>query len=158
MPRAGLNIKIVTRFFFDQKKVIDALPPAKRRALSKIGAFIRTRARSLMKRRKKTAPPNTPPSAHAGQLKDLLFFSYDPMSESVVVGPVPFKAGEAPALSEYGGVAQRRAWTWRPRRGRYGRKYEAKYRKRPFMKPALDESVSNPKLVEAWKDSIKPTT
>jgi len=78
----------VKNFFFDRQKIIDATTKAQRANLSKAGAFIRTRAKSSMRKRKASAQPNQPPSAHGNpQLKNLLYFAYDPSSKSVVIGP-----------------------------------------------------------------------
>jgi hypothetical protein len=147
------NVQI-KKMFFDRAAVMDKVPPAKRKALSKIGAFIRQRARSRMRKRKKASAPGSPPSVHVGKLKDLLYFSYDPQAESVVVGPVKYREGEAPNLNEFGGTAQRRHWLRREKKFG-GPKYAAKYPSRPFMAPALKESQGNAKLTDAWRDSIK---
>lgn len=130
--------------FFDRAAVIDRVGVARVKVLSKIGAFVRRRARSSMRRRKKASAPGKPPSVHAGQLKDMLYFGYDPGTESVVVGPVRFAKGEAPALNEYGGQAQRR---------RFGVVRTVTYPARPFMGPAL--KAEEPRLASMWQDSIR---
>lgn len=116
--------------FFDTEKVRRMVDAGTRRALSKAGAFIRTRARSSIRRRKDVSRPGQPPSSHEGSLRKLLFFAYDARTKSVVVGPVPFKRGEAPALLERGGMATRRG-------------KQARYRPRPFMLPALEAEKPN---------------
>lgn len=123
---------------------------ATRSALSKAGAFVRRTARSSMKSRqgKKAgsySAPGTPPNVHAGQLKDLLFFGFDPGNRSVVIGPVPFGKGEAPNLEEFGGSV--------PRRGRRGVVKVAKYPARPFMGPALQKEI--PQMPARWANAVK---
>lgn len=81
----------LTDFFFDRLKVENRLAAKERRAMSKVGAFVRTDARQSIKRRKSSSPPDSPPSAHSkdkvATLKNILF-GFDPSSHSVVVGPV----------------------------------------------------------------------
>lgn len=113
--------------FFDREKVFRAMDKAKLRALSKFGAFVRTRARTSMRKRKKPSAPGTPPSAHVGTLKKLLYFAYDPATKSVVVGPVPFGAAArqnvgAPEVNEYGGTVRRLSTVLVNRAGGRGRK------------------------------------
>ena len=111
--------------FFDRPKVISALKRAKRRALSKAGAFVRKRARSSMRRRKRASAPGSPPSAHAGSgpsIKTILF-AFQPESESTVVGPVQLHqvnytvesvASTVPGLHERGETAIIREYRYEP--------------------------------------------
>lgn len=133
-----MNATQAKNWFFDRKAVLDKVPAALRRALSRLGAFVRTRARSSLRYGKGTARPGRPPVAHrsagytrqstsrkTGQVKsqpssplrELIYFGYDPASESVVVGPV------------LGGSA-----TGAPERLEHG----TGVRPHPFMGPALD--------------------
>lgn len=82
----------VKNAFFDRPAVQRAIGRARAKALARAGAFIRTRARSSLRRRKKPSAPGSPPSVHArsgdvASLKTILF-AYDTTSDSVVVGPV----------------------------------------------------------------------
>ena len=133
--------------FFDSDKVMQAVEKGKRRVLSKFGAFVRTRARSSIRKRKKTSEPGQPPSSHAGQLR-LIFFSWDDSTKSVVVGPIPFsgKRGEAvaPKLLELGGTT-----TTETKRGPKTLHYQA----RPFMQPALE--AESPKFAEQFKGMMQ---
>jgi hypothetical protein len=121
----------VREAFFSSPKVLAAVEKKKINALKKFGAFVRRRARSSIRKSKKSALPGMPPKAHAGQLK-LIFFSYDARSGSVVVGPIPFaaKGGSAivPRLLEEGGAGARK--TKNGTRATH-------YRGNPFMKPAM---------------------
>jgi hypothetical protein len=80
----------VREAFFDRPKVIKSLKAAKRKVLSKAGAFVRKRARSSMRRRKSASAPGSPPSAHSPNTHSLktILFAYQPQSESTIVGPV----------------------------------------------------------------------
>ena len=122
----------VRQLFFDSPKVLRAVGKAKRRVLTRAGAWIRQVARRSIRRRKGTSAPGKPPHSHEGSLRRLLFFGYDRKSESVVIGPVGFKRSPAPQALEHGGVS-------RIHRRRKGRLVKAKARiaKRPYMGPAL---------------------
>ena len=154
----------IKALFFDRPKVQRAVKSARRRALSKTGAFIRQRAKTSMRKvgkraRAKATPgslvsrPGQPPLAHEGSLRRLLFFAYDPNFQSVVVGPLAFRAGTAPATLEYGGevVINRR----RRRRDGQVTRYRSRARilPRPYMAPALQKEI--PGMPEAWRNSIK---
>lgn len=109
--------------FFDRPRIVAALSKPKRKALSKAGAFVRTAARSALRRRKGPSSPGSPPSVHApsgerASLKTILF-AYDVQNDSVVVGPVKlnqvnFKTDggrvSVPALHEFGGELGIREW------------------------------------------------
>lgn len=134
--------------FFDRAAVVRAVDGARRKALSKAGAFIRTAARTSIRRRRGSAPPGKPPHSHEGSLRKLILFGYDRASDSVVVGPVGFKKSVAPRVLEHGGRT-----TVVSRRG--GRLTSRKVRiaARPYMAPALEKE--RPKLPLLWRNSIK---
>ncbi len=139
--------KIPTQFFFDRAHVIARIGEARVKVLSKVGAFLRRRAQTSMRYRRKSSAPGQPPSAHKERgalLRKLLYFSYDPHSDSVVVGPVASGRGEAPRLNEFGGRVTRR---------RRGVPYVATYPARPYMAPAL--KAEEPRLPAAWSNSVK---
>lgn len=170
---------VVARFrldFFDSERVLAAVEKAERRVLSKFGAYVRTRARSSIRKRKATSKPGQPPSSHEGSLRRLLFFAYDASARSVVVGPVPFRRGEAPELLETGGTVTRRRRVPRPggrkaspaQKAAYRRlvvagrvvpkpaeyeAYAATYRPRPFMAPAA--AAERPRFAPLWKDAVR---
>lgn len=143
-------IDAIKKNFFDRDKVQRAVDKSMRQSLSKFGAFVRTRSRSSIRKRKKPSPPGSPPSSHTGLLKKFIYFSYDEASKTVVIGPMAFRASAtAPELLEYGGAGvvsqyvtrrgqKRRAGQWRPR---------------PFMRPAYATEL--PKFMGSLKDSIK---
>src|SRR5690606_907792 len=89
---------------FDRAAVTSRVDAAKRRVLSKAGVFIRTAARTSIRKRKGSAPPGKPPHSHGGSLRRLILFGYDRANDSVVVGPVGFKDSVAPRALEHGGT------------------------------------------------------
>ena len=132
--------------FFDRKAVISAVDRGTRKVLSKFGAFVRTTARHSIRKRKAISQPGNPPSSHVGLLKRLIFFGYDIVRRSVVIGPTPLRGqAEAPPLLEYGGRARRK--------DRRGKNVAATYRPHPFMGPAFEKE--KPKLPALWAGSVK---
>ncbi|MCW5775997.1 MAG: hypothetical protein KIS87_06130 [Phycisphaeraceae bacterium] len=134
--------------FFDRHVVIRAMDSAKRKVLSQAGAFIRTAAKTSIRKRKGTAPPGKPPHSHEGSLRKWILFGYDRASDSVVVGPVGFAKSTAPRALEHGGetVVHTR------RKGRLTSR-KVKIAARPFMAPALEKE--RPKLPLLWRNSIR---
>ncbi|MBE3133286.1 MAG: hypothetical protein IMZ55_07415 [Acidobacteria bacterium] len=146
--------------FFDRKAVVDAVDKANRRNLSRLGAFVRTTAqrsiRPAPKGRKlkgggRSTPknqysrPGEPPRSHVGLLRKFLFFSFDTVSRSVVIGPAKLSgvAGKnVPEVLEFGGLTESH---WRRRR--------FYIEPRPYMRPALDAELD--KAAQLWKDSVK---
>ena len=143
-----LSVKAARGNFFDSAKVVKAVDAATRKVLSKFGAFVRTRARTSIRKRKGISPPAGPPSSHTGLLKKFLFFSYDADRKSVVIGPARLGSTVDPAALpalEYGGrssVVNRK-----------GRRRRISVRPRPFMGPALAAEL--PGLPAMWRDSVR---
>jgi hypothetical protein len=142
----SLGINAAKSNFFDRSKIAAALDRATQKNLSRYGAFVRTRAKTSIRKRKGTSPPGGPPFSHVGLLRKFIFFSYDPFFKSVIVGPTLLRAGsKAPGVLEHGGDE-----TLTDRRGRTHR---ATYQARPFMGPAAAEE--NKRLPEIWADSVR---
>ena len=143
-----LRLALAKNSFFDRSSVQSALSQAERKVLSRFGAFVRTRAKSSIRRRRAASLPGQPPSSHVGLLKDFIYFVFDPAQRSVLVGPVRLNhtAGEAPAVLEYGGTA---AITW----GRHPR--VVRIAARPYMRPALAQEL--PGLPAMWAHSVRPS-
>lgn len=115
------------QFFFDRQVVLDRVQAGTRRALSRAGAFVRRRARSRLRRRKRVSRPGESPSVHAqdriATLRNILF-AWGPGSPSVVIGPVALHhvqstrlpdgtaavRGTVPELLEFGGTARLFEW------------------------------------------------
>jgi hypothetical protein len=149
MARGGFDVglRLAKSTFFDRTKVRSAVDRETLRVLSRFGAFVRTRARSSIRQRKRISQPGQPPSSHVGTLKRLIFFSYEPTKRSVVIGPTPIAGGgQAPSLLEHGGTS-----SFVPRTKR--RRAAARYRPRPFMTPAFEEEKRT--LPDLWRNSIR---
>ena len=136
--------------FFDTDRVKRAAGAAARRNLSKAGAFVRTAARSSIRKRKRISAPGQPPSSHTGLLKRFIFFGYDSARKTVVVGPMRLnqKVGAAPEALEHGG----RSTVVSGRRGRH-RKRRIRIQARPFMGPAMRKEA--PKFAGLWANSVR---
>jgi hypothetical protein len=134
--------------FFDRLVVMRAMDSAKRTVLSRAGAFIRTAAKTSLRKRQGTAPPGKPPYSHEGSLRKLILFGYDRATDSVVVGPVGFAKSTAPRALEHGGET-----VVHQRRGRRLVSRKIRIAARPFMAPALEKE--RPKLPLLWRNSIR---
>lgn len=157
--------------FFDRRIIDNQLMRREKFKLWRIGSFLRTRARSMLRRRKKVSKPGQSPSVRApsgsfATLKNILYY-YDPERRSVIVGP-RFLNGTAPKgsnavsvpqLLEFGGVQEIEEyispddgeWSLGVTKGRRRafetRKRKARYEPRPFMGPALDAEIEAGTLV-----------
>ena len=132
---------------FDGNRIVRGVERANRSALMRAGAFIRRRARSSIRRRKKISAPGKPPSSHTGRLKGLILFGYDRGSESVVIGPrTTGNRDQAGETLEHGKTVTRRQ---RRRRRR------VRYRARPFMGPALEKEIEAGSFPKLWANSVK---
>ena len=139
--------------FFDSEKVIRLAQRGTIRSLSRCGAYVRTESKSSIRYAQKSATPGQPPRAKRGgmsrtttkkdgstktrsvsPLKELIYFAYDPVGKSVVVGPQDFKnratkTYRVPTVLESGGSVTARTPT--------GRVVSRRYAGNPFMAPAL---------------------
>jgi len=159
----------IKSLFFDRATVRDKVDAAKRRVLSRAGAFIRQTAKTSIRRRKGVSLPGSPPHSHTGLLKKFIFFGYDPRSDSVVVGPEKLpKRDDVPNTLEFGGIKTARkemvvrvGQPGRDEKGRFtlGKRQRIKkgarlvYRPRPYMGPAMKKEL--PKFPRLWRNSIR---
>ncbi len=136
--------------FFDTDRVKRAADSAARKNLSKAGAFVRTAAKSSIRKRKAISAPGQPPSSHTGLLKKFIFFGYDAARKTVVVGPMRLnqKIGAAPEALEHGGPST--VVTGRRNRRR---KRRIRVKARPYMGPALEKEA--PKFAGLWANSVR---
>lgn len=159
----SFSIDQAKSFFFDRQKVLDKLDAKTRRGLSRIGAFVRRRAKSSLRYAKQTAAPGKPPYVHKGGflkkrtskgvtttaaasfLRELVFFAYDPQTKSVVIGPtLGGPQTGAPHALEHGGQSRRKV----------GGKFRAtRVRPHPFMRPALEAEA--PTMAQTLKAAIR---
>jgi hypothetical protein len=140
-----MKIDMKVHTFFDRPKVTKSVDRTKVRALSKIGAFIRRTARTLLRRKatKRTSVslPGEPPRQHTGLLRNHVFFAYDRINESVVIGPEKLnKPTNAPEVLEYGGRTKINGQT-------------VTIKARPFMGPSYEEN--EPKIPEIFENSVR---
>jgi hypothetical protein len=141
----GMTFQAAKGNFFDREKVKRSVDAGTRRVLSKFGAFVRQRARTSIRSRKGTSPPGSPPYSHVGLLRKFILFAYDPARKSVVIGPTLIREGsQAPRLLEHGGMGVIED---------QGRKRPARYRPRPFMRPAFAAEKSQ--LPALWRNSVR---
>jgi hypothetical protein len=117
---------------------------ATRTRLSRFGAFVRTAARSSIRRRKASSKPGQPPSSHTGLLKQHIYFIYEPNNRSVVIGPALLNERQqsppVPELLENGGLVYRTG-------------VSMFYEPRPYMRPAFDQEMDN--LEKLWRNSVR---
>lgn len=182
------------KLFFDKSVVESVISKEEKRALGKMGAYVRAVARNSLKYKNKSAEPGRPPNVHrkitrvkfnkrtgetknqqVSPLKELLFFAYDPSTKSTVVGPMLFRssglsnplAETIPGVLERGGQVntarsqlvkttgrraterQKETFLRKLRDGTLVKPVKEtvirtvlNYRPHPFMKPALEISLS----------------
>lgn len=139
-----LKIEAAKKNFFDRGSVTDPAEKARRRVHSKLGAYVRQRARTSIRKRKRASTPGSAPHSHVGLLRDLIFFSNDEAARSVVIGPAALnRPTGATWLNEYGGTANIMS---------HGKRLAANYPARPYMRPAFEAEL--PKLSAMWRDAI----
>lgn len=162
------KIENVKDLFFDSPKVKKLTAAGFRRGLSKMGAFIRTKAITLILRHNirrgfgvktkvknrhpgQISPVGEAPYSHTGLLAKFLFFAFDQSAKAVYVGPVKLNrpTENAPRLLEYGGHTSR----VEKRFTMASRVRQLFYRPRPFMHPALEAEL--PKLPEALAGCVR---
>jgi hypothetical protein len=164
----GLTVRAAKRNFFDREKVQRAVDRATHRTLSKFGAFVRQRARTSIRYRKKTSAPGTPPHARRSMLRlkkrrkdgstraqmvsplrEFIFFAYEESRKSVVIGPALLNGrtgAKALKALEYGGpsvIVEERT----------GKRKQITIRARPFMRPARDAEL--PAFRQMLKNSVR---
>jgi hypothetical protein len=133
-----LTFKQIKGGFFDLAKIKDDVEKKHAKVQSKFGADTRRTMQTSLRYRKKASAPGQPPSVHRGKggkspLRELIFFSRDPSTNSVVIGPLAFKRKAARTL-EQGGLT--RIFDAE------AKKYKTIYvRKRPFVRPAGDKEA-----------------
>lgn len=170
-------------WFFDRAEVQKRIDRGTLRALSKIGAFVRTRARTdVLKRRKATSKPGQPPSVHSSDskasLKNILF-GLNPDGQSVVIGPIKLNGANSkghapirslynvPELLEHGGSGRvqqaidpltGRPLRFVPKRLRGQVKYRSRtvrLQARPFMSVALERERAAGTILKAFQDMVR---
>ena len=132
---------------YTPQRVQRATSRAERKQLYKAGAFVRRRAKSMIRKRKRISEPGEPPSSHTGHFRRRILFAFDDNTRSVVIGPTLRDANsDVPSLIERGGTVVRRTADGRVRRF----DYEA----RPVMGPA-GEAEAAESFPDLWHDSVR---
>jgi len=126
-----------------RQKQIGELTDEERKSYRIQSAIAKRTGKPRPKRPLKSSDPGTPPRNQTGLLKKLIYFGFDTIRRSIVVGPLsagPRQAGEI----EAGGIVRITAG---PNRG------ESKLMAaRPFMGPAMNLNL--PQLPAMWRDSV----
>jgi len=122
-----IDLKVTTTF--NRRKVQDPMRRQVLRGLGHFAAYVRTAARSLIRRRKGPSKAGSPPHTHGGRLKQAVLYFVDRGRQEAIVGPSHRIVGIAGAEQEHG-----------------GRYREETFEARPFMAPALERSA--PKFPE----------
>jgi hypothetical protein len=141
----GKSICKVKNLFFDSPAVLAAVDSATRKVLNRIGGMIRLAARRSIKKAAShttVSKPGKPPLSHTGLLRNYIYYSFDPQSRSVVVGPVALnaKGKDVPRTLEYSGSTRIKG-------------KNVHIAARPFMGPAL--AVNQPRMAALWQNSVK---
>lgn len=178
------------KFFFTADAVTKRLEKAKLTALRRFGGYLAKTAKRSMRYRKGPSAPGQPPSAHKNKrraalkkmgramnngalLRELLFFAYDPTTDTVVVGPQGFAAKGSnvptPQLHEEGGertgqkgdVLEVKNPAGRDERGRFFSRgvhlirmegKRLRFPARPYMAPALKKTRA--KFAEMFRSTL----
>lgn len=125
------------RIEFDERGLLSAVKRGNRKALRRVGAYVRQVARNAVKRSTQSSPPGRVPHTRQGLLKRSILFGVDNARQRVVIGPAKSIIGISMTAHEFGGIYRRR-----------------KYPKRPLMGPTLLKTA--PRLPKLWEDSLKP--
>lgn len=144
----GFTISDSKGLFFDRQAVLKPADRARRKALSKFGAYVRnTSRRSIRKVGKngKPANPGQPPKSRTGLLKNHIYFLYDKQADSVIIGPAALNGRRqqtrvATDVLEIGGSVTRD-----------GQQFV--YAKHPYMQPAFNQQL--PKAAAMFRGEIK---
>lgn len=185
MADAALEMGIIPRgAFFSSAEVISRMDKSRLRNLRKFGAFVRRASKSSLRYSKKgkSSTAGSPPKVHRSDrftrskvnkktgkttkrslspLRELIFFTYDAQTESVVVGPMGFRDSKAkqrtPGVLEKGGtiLVNRRTPMKAVISGdiRKGiQRTPMKLAARPFMVPAAKQEM--PKFPQLFKGDM----
>ena len=136
-----LDARLAT--FFDRAVIVDRIDRKKLRVYNRAGATIRKIARRRFRRRSRPAMPGESPTDRTGKVKKFIFYSLDPIADSLLVGPTPVGRHDTAGALEHGGW-----FTIRNQRGKYVRAF---YHQFPFMAPALEDAL--PYIGDIWANT-----
>jgi phage gpG-like protein len=121
------------------QNVATAMDKANFRNLGHAAASLRKRARESMQQSPNASPPGSPPNTRRKQLPNAIVFAAD--EHSALIGPRWSRVGEAAAVHEFGGTREAKKFVMTQH-----------YPPRPYMGPALEESVS--RFHAEWHNSL----
>ncbi len=128
-----VGMKARTRF--DKARIAKASRDGSIKSLGHGAATIRLIARRSIKRSAEPSAPGKPPHTRKGQIKKAILYEVEKAEQRAVIGPEFSVVGPSAMAHEHGG------------RFRGGR-----FRKRPFMGPALVKTT--PRLPRMWAGSV----
>jgi hypothetical protein len=167
------NVDTAISLFVDKPAVANAKARLEKRGLTKCGAYTRTKARGLLRsggKKQKRSKPGGPPRMQSPEkeIKKFLYFVYDPVSQSVVVGPALLNGLKrnpdghpVPGTLEHGGVVSQShvrlsGGLLVPTNSKLARRHGGtkivetkKQEPRPFMRPAFEAVL--PQFAGAFK-------
>ena len=124
------------RIEFEEDRLLGAMKYANKKALRRVGAYVRKAAVNSVHKSRKSSAAGTPPNTRRGLLKRAVLFGVESDARSVVIGPAKSLIGISMTAHEFGG------------------KYRGRnYPRRPLMGPALERT--SPQLPKLWEDSLK---
>jgi len=129
-------INMHARVRFHLPRIRKAVKRANVRGLGHAGAGIRLRARRSIKRKGTPSQPGRPPHTRKGQLRQSILYAVERREGRVVIGPSYERVGTSAMAHEFG--------------GRYRRE---RFKKRPFMGPALLKHM--PRIPRHWAASVR---
>lgn len=129
---------IRVRVNFKEKAIKKAVEKSMIRTLPRAGAFVRAIARNSLGRKRNAqdhSPVGQPPNTF-GSLRRAILFKVSLQNDSVVIGPDSRLFANVGKAHEFGGPFRKE-----------------KFKKRPFMGPALIKAI--PKLPKFWAKSVR---
>lgn len=151
-------LKIRTNLKINFAGVTKKKQSAKERVLKRSGAIVRGIMRRMIKKRKKNSQPGSPPHSHveSGGIKNLIHWFYDPLRQTVVIGPEidPSKpnVNPVPGVLNAGGLTMVRTSKDRQKKGGPNRVL-ARIKPRPYRDEALNRFKTT--YPELWRDCIR---
>ncbi len=150
----GVGWTIKTEWFGD--RLHDRFIAAASRELRGASAYLRSVARNSIRRRKRKSRPGQTPTNQTGGLKRFIAFERrngDPLT--YLIGAQRTKAGDIPGRLETGGVARiRTSKRARRRDPRAPAVVSVRIAPRPFMRPALDKTLSQKQFAGRFRGII----
>lgn len=130
--------------FFDRDKVKRQMDATTLKFLRIFGSAVRLRSRHSIRKRRGVSRPGRPPHSHVGLLRTGIFFAYDGVRKTVVIGPALLRPGsQVPRLLEYGGFGRRL--------GKNKKVVKAFWRARPYMNPAFRAELKQ--MDKHWRNT-----